>query len=261
MISSKLLYLVAVLAALGLASSACGKDSDVTSPAPANLDGRVFLSTELDGHDLVAGSTVRLEFEDGRIRANGGCNGMGGDYSVADDDLVVGDMASTQMGCEQDLMDQDLWLSDFLTGRPAVELSGDELTLAKDGVTMRLADESSVRETLPLEGTKWTLHTLIQNDAASSVPEQGKPGITIEDGNIFVRTGCNTGRGTVTVEGDKLTVSPLATTKMACKGASEQVESAVLGVLQSNPTFTIEYDQLTITSPDGTSGLGLVGTK
>ena len=85
------LVLLAVVAVLSL--GACG-DS-----AP-DLDGRSYTSTEVRGHDLVAGSTVTLTFEDGRISAECRvqhderlCDVDGGTLDVAEP------MASTMMAC------------------------------------------------------------------------------------------------------------------------------------------------------------------
>jgi len=124
------LVLLAVVAVLSL--GACG-DS-----AP-DLDGRSYTSTEVRGHDLVAGSTVTLTFEDGRISANAGCNTMNGSATWDGGTLDVAEpMASTMMACEDDLAAQDQWLSSFLTSSPALEVEGDTLTLgdASSGMTL-----------------------------------------------------------------------------------------------------------------------------
>ena len=39
---------------------------------------------------------------------------MSGEYHVAGGVLVVGQMATTEMGCQNNLMDQDQWLANFL---------------------------------------------------------------------------------------------------------------------------------------------------
>lgn len=125
---------VAVLAVLGvgLALGACGSES-------ADLAGKSYTSTEVRGHDLVEGSTITLSFEDGRVSAKGGCNTLNGDATWEGDTLEVAEpMASTMMACDQPLMDQDQWLSTFLTSSPALEVDGDTLTLGDDttGITL-----------------------------------------------------------------------------------------------------------------------------
>jgi heat shock protein HslJ len=38
----------------------------------------------LNGDELVAGSTITLDFEGGAFRGSGGCNGYGGTYTAGD---------------------------------------------------------------------------------------------------------------------------------------------------------------------------------
>jgi heat shock protein HslJ len=112
------------------------------SGAAADLAGRSFTSTEVRGHDLVEGSTVRLTFEDGRISVQGGCNTLNGGATWEGDTLEVAEpMASTMMACEEPLMEQDQWLSSFLTSSPALEVDGDTLTLGDDTTGMTLTEQ------------------------------------------------------------------------------------------------------------------------
>ena len=126
-----LLVLPAVMAAV-LSLGACGDSTP-------DLNGRSYTSTEVRGHDLVAGSTVTLAFEDGQISANAGCNTMNGSATWDGGTLVVAEpLASTMMGCEDALAAQDQWLSSFLTSSPALKVEGDTLTLgdASSGMTL-----------------------------------------------------------------------------------------------------------------------------
>lgn len=125
------LVLIAAVAGV-LSLGACGDSSP-------DLDGRSYTSTEVRGHDLVAGSTVTLAFEDGRISANAGCNTMNGAATWNGGTLDVAEpLASTMMGCEEELAAQDQWLSSFLTSSPALKVEGDTLTLGDDSSGMTL---------------------------------------------------------------------------------------------------------------------------
>jgi heat shock protein HslJ len=133
---------VRVVALLGLAAVtfvACGDDEDAAGPAAADLEGRTFVSTAVEGRELVEGSTVSLSFEEGRVAAQAGCNTMSGSFTIDGDELQVEQLAQTQMACDQPLMDQDTWVAEFLDGDPTITLDGDQLTLVEDGVTMSLA--------------------------------------------------------------------------------------------------------------------------
>lgn len=137
------------IAALGLVAllttAACSDDKDDdTEPAAAavsaeDLDGSSFASTSVEGQTLVEGSTITLDFAEGRISANAGCNTMNSSYAVEDGELKVDQMAQTLMACEEALQSQDEWVAAFLTSSPNIDLAGDVLTLTTDDTTLTLA--------------------------------------------------------------------------------------------------------------------------
>lgn len=133
----RLVVPVVWLAALTVTLASCADSSD----AP-DLAGRSFVSTSTPGHELVEGTTVTIEFGDDTITARAGCNTLTGGATWTDGTLDTSTLASTAMGCEQDLADQDMWLSTFLAGSPALELSGSTLTLGDDteGIVLEEAD-------------------------------------------------------------------------------------------------------------------------
>jgi heat shock protein HslJ len=61
-------------------------------------------------------------------------------------------------------------------------------------------------------------------------------------------TDCNRLTGSYTVDGSKLSIGPLAGTKMAC---GESQESLYSGALAAAASFAISGDTLTITLRDG----------
>jgi heat shock protein HslJ len=139
--------MVAVLAVLALAVGGCGDDdgSTGTDPGPPtedDLDGRTFVSTEAEGFTLVPGTQVTLAFEDGNVSATAGCNTMSGPYEIDDGTLEVGDMASTLIGCPDDLQQQDGTLQDLLTGGPGVTLDGEVLTISGQGLTLTAREQT-----------------------------------------------------------------------------------------------------------------------
>jgi heat shock protein HslJ len=245
--TGSLLALVVVLV------TACSSAGGSSAPS-ASLDGRTFLSTGVTGHSLVPGSTVRLQFEAGRVGAGTGCNQVSGPYTIVDGKLTLGQVAMTAMGCEQPLMDQDSWLVSFLGGAK-VTLAGDTLTLANGDVTMTLADRKVADPDRTLEGTRWVVDGIVTGDAVSSVPAGITAALTIADGKLALEAGCNIGGGSVTVSPARLTVGPLMLTKKACERGPSMLESAVLEVLTGEVAYTIEADVLTLTN--GRNGLTL----
>ena len=119
----------------------------------------------------------------------------------------------------------------------------------------------------PLLGTRWTVDTLLQGDSASSVPVGDRPDayIVIEDQGGTLRasghTGCNQFGGPVEVGADELTFGEIVMTKMACAGAGDTLERAVLAMFSApTVTYEIEAQRLTLRAPDG-NGLQLAAAK
>ncbi len=222
------------------------------------LAGRTFVSTAVEGYQLVDGTEIALTFDGSNIGAAGGCNQMGSTWSLEGAVLVVPEPAMTAMACEPAaLMDQDTWLAAVLTSRPTVALDGDTLTLTAEGTLVTLVDRETADPDRPLEGTTWNLEGVVAGDTVSSLPAgAGTPTLRFEGGQLALDTGCNTGSGGYTVAGTDITIGPIATTRRAClDDASADVEQAMLTVLTGTVASEIEADVLTLTN--GANGLGL----
>lgn len=245
-----------VLAVLVL--SAC--TTDVTA---GRLDGRQFLSTTVAeaGADrpLVAGTRVRLGFEEGRLTASAGCNTMGGTFRIEDGRLLTADAAMTEIGCDPPRHAQDDWLFAFLGSRPTIRLTGNDLVLERGTTVMRLLDREVAEPDLPLVGTLWTVDSIVVGEVVSSVPAGAVATMVFSgDGFVAFTTGCNEGGARVVVEPDRLRLSEVTVTDRACPGPAGALEAAVLAVLGTDPLdYRIEAGTLTLAAGD--RGLGLRG--
>ena len=234
----------------GSAPAASGDPSAGPVTDPSVLVGKTFLSTAISGRDLVQGSQVRVVFRADTLGASAGCNSMGGSWQVADSALHVGQIATTEMACQQPLMDQDAWLAGFLDGA-TMTFDGTTLTLASDGVTLTLMDEEVANPDKPLEGTRWVVEGLVRNQAVSSVPQDLVATLVFADGRVAVDTSCNRGNATAAVGEGTITFGPMALTRMACGQASMDLESFITGVLQGEVASTIDADQLHLLGASG----------
>jgi heat shock protein HslJ len=254
---------IALLALAGLTFAACGSDDDggdgaadsTSTPTAEELSGRGFVSSSVTGYDLVDGSEITMNFLDDSVSVNAGCNTMNGGFEIADGAFVADQFAMTMMACDDPLMAQDTWLSEFLSSSPSISLDGSTLSFSGDEVTITLGEI----EPTALVGTTWTVTGTVANEAVSSVPMDSTASITIaDDGTVAVDTGCNTGSGSVEVGDDTLTFGPIATTLRACADeAVNQLEAAVLAVLQGEVAYEIDGANMSLRSGDGADEVGL----
>lgn len=229
------------------------------STSPTSVDGRTFLSTGSAGFELVEGTLVRVEFRDGTLSASAGCNLLGGAYRIDGDTLRMdGGLSMTEMGCEEALMDQDTRFADLLMAGPTVALDGDTLVLSSADASITFLDRVVADPDRPIEGTVWSLITIIDGDSASSIPMDATSTLTFVNGTAAVATGCNSGSAPAIIGEGTIEFGPLALTKMACPQPLMDLESTVLSVLAGDVTFEIEAGSLTITGASGSAGLQYV---
>lgn len=252
-----LLLMGITLSACGEAGSETGDASEATPFQAADLAGRSFVTTSVQGHQLVADTQVRLTFEESRLTAQAGCNTLFGEYAVTKDLLYVTNMGGTEMGCVPELLDQDEWLMTFLGGRPNLVLDGDRLILSDGGAEVELTDTKVAEPDVALEGTTWVLDTHYTDEATSHLAGMENASITLTDGRAAVAGGCNRGSASYELDGDQLVIGPMALTRKMCDDQAMQVENLMTRVLDGEPlTVAIDSSQLRLMRSDGT-GIGL----
>lgn len=230
---------------LGLASG-CGSDT----ATPGDGDGDATRDQGIGG-DYVSdglpdpfgeGDVLRLTLADGTISFQATCNTMSGNATWDDGALVVTNVGGTEMGCPGAGFEQDEWLVDFFTSEPAIRLDGDDVAVTRgaDEIWFVPASEggSGAGPDVPLDGTVWTLTGIEETDGDSvgimGIPRRVEATLTIEGDRIAVETGCNTGGGRVTVRDGRLELRRMGFTLMGCLGATGEVESGVMQVLDGS---------------------------
>lgn len=223
---------------LGLLASCAGTGGGAADLGPGDrLDGRSFVSIRvLEGgseRPLVPGTRIDLAFADGRLTARAGCNILGARYRLEQGRLrLVGSVSTTEMGCDPDRHEQDAWLGRFLGSSPRVRVGGTRLTLTAGGTEVRFLDRSVVEPDLPLEGTLWTLDTVVRGGVASSVPVGLRATLRISGDRIGGFSGCNEWGGRlVSAAGGVLQVRDVAQTRIGCDGAAAALERDVNAVV------------------------------
>jgi len=109
------------------------------------------------------------------------------------------------------------------------------------------ADTAAVA--VSLIGSEW--HVLSIGDAAVVDSSQTSFAFAAE-GNVSGSTGCNHFTGTATIEGERVSFGPLATTRKACAGPLATQEQTFLKAIEGVHRFTIDPSgQLLLQGADG----------
>lgn len=242
-------FLVAGMAAL-LSLAAC---APAGSQAEGGLTGKVWVLDSLNGAAPVPGATITAEFtEDGKVGGSAGCNRYSGQYTVSGSNIEFKQsMASTMMACDGPVMDQETAYFQALAAAKSFTVGGDQLTLSDaDGDELATYQAQSQN----LEGTSWQVISY-NNGKQAVVSVVAGSELTADfgtDGRLTGSTGCNNYNGEYKVDGNKITIGPLASTMMFCNdpaGVMDQ-ETQFLAALQSAATYKLEGNRLELRTQD-----------
>jgi heat shock protein HslJ len=241
---------------------ACAKSEPSASGAnPAALTG---VSWQLDAASMKTlaaqapqNVTILIEFADGQVSGQSGCNTYGGSYTAdSDGSMTFGQFHSTLMACEPDLAALEQAYLQAL-GQVTTFSVLDTLTLSGDGPTLTFA-KAPATQSAPLVGTDWDLTAIVNGDSVSSVIARTHATLTLaDDGTASGSGGCNTFHGAYETTGDALTFGPLATTRKLCDEGLMSLEHAYLTALGNTATYAIEGNTLTLLDSSGASLLEL----
>lgn len=208
------------------------------------------------------GDRVEISFTDDGLAFTTGCNGHQSDSATWTDGVVrAGGFSATEMGCPGDGNDEDAWLATFLSSSPTITIDGTDVRLATADAELWLVPADEVAppegEDVALEGTRWRLTGIEERDGDAvgmlMVPPRLGAWVEIGDGEIRFGTGCNTGGGEVTLEGDTLRLRRTVLSQVGCRGAGAELEGKQVRVLlEDEVAWEIAGDQLRLTRGDTT---------
>jgi heat shock protein HslJ len=105
---------------------------------------------------------------------------------------------------------------------------------------------SLLASTRDLEG-EWKLGLDVLPDTSADL----RPTITFAGTEVSGFSGCNTYTTTATIEGNTITLGPVAGTKKACGAAATKIEAAYLERLAGVKKFVVAADKLVMTGDSG----------
>ena len=227
-------------------------------PSPA-FEGRTWqLAAYRSGNDLIepkqGHGPARFKLEHGRLAGSPGCNRLMGAYTLDGDRLVFKpQMAATMMACPEPLMAQDKAVSEAFAAVAQVRLEGEMLELL-DGAGAPVLRFVGLKSS-PLVGPVWELDGY-NNGKQAIVSALAGTRITLElrdDGTLGGFDGCNRFMSGYTLDGGKLAIGPLATTRMACRGPDGAIQqaNAFAAAMGTVVGYRVEGAELTLLDAEG----------
>jgi heat shock protein HslJ len=191
----------------------------VDVPAP------VFVDANFDG------ATTTLS-------GSAGCNRYTTGYTADGNVLTFGEIATTQMACIGPVSAVEAAYLANLAESKTFTATTDALTIFdSSGATILTY---AVAEPTTLVGTTWHATGINNgNNGVESVVTGSDPtAIYAEDGTISGNAGCNEYNGPAVVDGQSITIGPLASTRRACVDEALSTQEAnFLNALQNATTF------------------------
>jgi heat shock protein HslJ len=179
------------------------------------------------------------------INGNGGCNQLYGNYKIKGKSLKISQFSMTKMFCpEENVM---IWESNFVNALKQTTrfvINGNDLLLSDGNKSLvNLTNQKPVAEDPNLSGKKWILKKI----GYSAVPKTEEVAFIIfdkEKGTISGNTSCNLFNGKYRVNGKKIMLWDIISTKRAC--TEDNVEMKFLDGLHKTEWFSILMERLNL---------------
>lgn len=218
--------------------TACSTFKRTTSPQTGQttmenkpITDRKWKLIELDGKpvaDKINGKEpfIQLQKSDSRYSGTGGCNGLGGSFTLADNGRIkFAQGMSTMMACEN--MEIEHGLNKALVAADNYTLNGNTLSLNKARMAplARFVEVTNASDSHVLNGTWEVDYISGPKIALDGLYPNKKPTITFDlpatkaSGN----SSCNNYNLTFTIDGQKIKFGMPMSTKMACEGDGEAI--------------------------------------
>jgi len=222
------------------------------SKIPQSLIGTIWKAITIDGRPVIEGSEVLLGISDERVGGFGGCNSYFGPYTVDGNAVSVGPLTSTRVACDEAIMTQENNYLAAFESTASAEIINDELQLANESGELILTFE--IVPPAPLQGTQWELSTYNNGQQAMvSVLPGTRITALLDQGKISGSAGCNNYGGAYVIDGNNISIGPLASTEMMCadpEGVMEQ-EAQYISAMDSVAKYQVIANRLELISKSG----------
>ncbi|MBD1433800.1 META domain-containing protein [Sphingobacterium sp. DN00404] len=217
------------------------------------LVGKQWQLVELQGEAVPAKVNGKMPFlkldeEKGRYSASGGCNGIGGEYTLQKNNGITFSRGmSTMMACAD--MRVENGLRTLFEEADTYTVDENTLILSKGKNGAALAKFTLVSDQSDKLAGTWELDYIMEADDFNTLYSSRKPTIIFDmaEKKVNGNSSCNNFSGNVKIDGHAISFGPLMSTKMACPGNGEQV---FLKNIERVTSFDVQDSVLTMMMDD-----------
>ena len=203
---------------------------------------------------VIIGTEITANFSaDGKLSGNASCNTYNASYETNGQNIKIGPAATTMMACDQAVMDQEAQYLTALTTAATYRIDGMRMEMRTAEGALVASFEKAATGGAALSGSAWivisynngkggVVSTLIGTDLTANFGT---------DGVLSGNSGCNTYSASYKTDGDKITIGPAMTTRMACEQAVMDQEQQYLAALSTAATYRIDGAKLELRTADG----------
>lgn len=231
--------LMGVLALLAIAAPTGAQGDDLA--LVRELLASHWRLAELDRAPVGAEAAPTLTFiASGGVSGSGGCNDWSGSWTwLGDTGIDIADISVTREPCDEAVGRVEQRFLDLLILTTSFAVADDGLTLTTgDGADLVFQATSATGSALVGE---WVV-TAIGDQPAADIPRSS---VTFDDtGTLSGSGGCNELHGAWSVEGDSISIEPLAVTRGTCAEHVMAQETPFLDLLGAASAWALDGDTL-----------------
>ena len=217
------LTIAIAIGAIAVATAACSATGGSSAKPAGGTGGTIegvtwrLSSFAVSGKttDIPQGVIVDATFASGRVSGSSGCNAYSGPAIVTGATLKIGPLAGTLMACTGPGGDVETAYLPLLTAATSFTANADALTLFDASGAPTLIYAAGAAN--PLEG-EWNVTGYNNGKEAVTSPVSGTTlTATFTGDTVEGSAGCNDYSGPYKLDGDKVAIGPLVTTRKACE--------------------------------------------
>jgi heat shock protein HslJ len=203
---------------------------------------------------VAAGTELTANFgADGKLSGSAGCNNYTASYQTERNKISIGPAATTRMACDQAVMDQEQQYLAALATAATYRPDGNKLELRTADGALAASFTQAPAGSDALPGSSWIVIGY-NNGKQAVVSTMAGTDLTASfgtDGTLSGNSGCNTYSAAYQIDGNKITIGPAATTRMACEQAVMDQEQQYLAALSTAATYRIDGSKMEMHTADG----------